>query len=368
MKNRYRLIRRNERLHKFYCLDSVTGKRVSLHTQDEDEAAQIVLAQNQALRQPTLNLQIAKAYLSGTDSGITTRTWENALGLLIDTKQGENRLRWERAAKDGALRELLPCVVIETPAEAILQALKSGSVSTNVFLRRLHNFCVAMNWLPWPIVPKQQWPTVRFKDKRAITLEEHHRIIARETNPERRAFYELCWHLGGSQSDVASLSRENVDWERRTIGYARRKTGTVAGLRFSAEVEAILRSLPKSGPFFPNLIKVRASDRATEFKQRCGGLGIHGVTLHSYRYAWAERAKVCGYPERFAQEALGHNSKAVHRAYAKRAEVTLPSLDEYERQHAVGKIIVLPAADKQVNGAAIASVVPFQRDQRLGPD
>ena len=35
----------------------------------------------------------------------------------------------------------------------------------------------------------------------------------------------------------------------------------------------------------------------------------------AYRYAWAERAKVCGYPERFAQEALGHNSKAVHRAY-----------------------------------------------------
>jgi integrase len=41
-----------------------------------------------------------------------------------------------------------------------------------------------------------------------------------------------------------------------------------------------------------------------------------GVTLHSYRYAWAERAKTCAMPERFAQEALGHNSKAVHRAYA----------------------------------------------------
>ena len=29
-----------------------------------------------------------------------------------------------------------------------------------------------------------------------------------------------------------------------------------------------------------------------------------------------------GYPERFAQEALGHNSKAVHRSYAKKAKVT----------------------------------------------
>jgi integrase len=60
-------------------------------------------------------------------------------------------------------------------------------------------------------------------------------------------------------------------------------------------------------------------------------LGISGVTLHSYRYAWAERAKTVGYPERFAQEALGHNSKAVHRAYAKHALMKLPSLENYER-------------------------------------
>ena len=116
----------------------------------------------------------------------------------------------------------------------------------------------------------------------------------------------------------------------------------MAALRFSADVEIILRSLPDNGPFFPYLIDVRPADRATEFKQRCAGLGITGVTLHSYRYAWAERAKVCGYPERFAQEALGHNSKAVHRAYAKRAEVTLPSLDDYERQHEREKIVTLP--------------------------
>jgi hypothetical protein len=31
------------------------------------------------------------------------------------------------------------------------------------------------------------------------------------------------------------------------------------------------------------------------------------------------------YPERFAQEALGHNSKAVHRAYARKAQVTFLS-------------------------------------------
>jgi hypothetical protein len=38
------------------------------------------------------------------------------------------------------------------------------------------------------------------------------------------------------------------------------------------------------------------------------------------------------YPERFAQEALGHNSKAVHRAYAKRALMKIPSLEAYEQR------------------------------------
>ena len=71
-----------------------------------------------------------------------------------------------------------------------------------------------------------------------------------------------------------------------------------------------------------------------DFFKECVDAGlthIH-VSLHSYRYAWAERAKSVGYPERFAQEALGHSSKAVHRAYAKRALVKIPSLEEYEKR------------------------------------
>jgi len=52
----------------------------------------------------------------------------------------------------------------------------------------------------------------------------------------------------------------------------------------------------------------------------------------SVRYAWAKGAITAGYPERFAQSALGHNSKAVHRAYAKKAQVTLLPLEEYEQK------------------------------------
>src|SRR5436189_4073153 len=84
---------------------------------------------------------------------------------------------------------------------------------------------------------------------------------------------------------------------------------------------------------------MREAHRATEFARACRRLMIKGVTLHSYRYAWAERARTCGYPERFAQEALGHNSQAVHRSYAKRAQVRLPSLEQYERNAADENVI-----------------------------
>ena len=183
---------------------------------------------------------------------------------------------------------------------------------------------------PLAIGPKPQWPAIRYKEKRAITAEGHQRIIERETNPERRAFYELCWYLGGSQTDIATLSAVNIDWKDKVIHYARHKTGAIALVRFGSRVEAVLKTLPTTGPLFPYLLTVRSGDRATEFAQRCRGLGITGVTLHSYRYAWAERAMSAGYPERFALEALGHSSKAVHRVYARKAKVTVPALEEFE--------------------------------------
>ena len=92
-----------------------------------------------------------------------------------------------------------------------------------------------------------------------------------------------------------------------------------------------------------------SADRATRFADRCVRLGITqrsheagipSISLHSYRYAWAERARAAGYPERFAQEALGHASAAIHRAYAKSVRVELPPLEEYEREQT--KTVQLP--------------------------
>lgn len=253
------------------------------------------------------------------------------------TKIGSTLQRWTRAMKEKPFDSIRHRRLIDTQGEHIIGALQNGTVSTNVFLRRLHNFALDLQWLPAPLLPKHQWPAVKHAEKRAVTSDEHQRVIAREQNPERRAFYECCWHIGGSQGDIAALHAEDIDWNDRTIAFHRKKTKARALISFGDELASVLRALPSSGPLFPSLAKVQSKDRGNEFRQRCHLLGITGITLHSYRYSWAERAKSAGMPEGFAQQALGHGSKAVARAYAKKAIVKVPSLEDYET-----KIIQMP--------------------------
>jgi integrase len=131
-----------------------------------------------------------------------------------------------------------------------------------------------------------------------------------------------------------NFKAEDVDWQTRTISYLRKKTGSLAQFTISTALERVLQQLPTTGALFPKLSTLLANHRANVFRYHCRRAGVSGVTLHCYRYAWAERAKVVGMPERFAQAALGHGSKAVHRAYAKKAFIIVPSLEDYERRAA----------------------------------
>jgi len=339
MKFKFRLFRRQNGM--YFWEDRETRRQGSLHTKEKNQAVRLLHAKNESHENPFLNRQIARTYLAVTDPEIVKRCWRYTLTELIKTKQGENARRWGIFAKDRALKLVLDRPLIESRPEHFLAVLHAGGVSTNVFLRRLHNFALGLGWLLAPVLPPAQWPKVKYGHKRAITRAEHEKIIGREQNPERRAFYELLWELGGSQGDIARLNAGDIDWNNRGISYLRAKTGQPARVRFDETVAKILHDLPSQGPLFPYLWTVRASDRATEFKQRCRGLGIEGVTLHSYRYAWAERARECGYPERLAQEALGHGSKAIHRAYARGVNPEHLTIGEWQnRQTAFNAIAV----------------------------
>jgi integrase len=332
MKERYAVFQRKNGI--FFLEDRLLKKQNSLRTRDAETARRVCHAQNEALRQPAINLQIARAYLTAGDPNYVNRTWQSVMEAVGQTKKGNTLLRWQRAMTETPFDSIRNLKLIETQAEHFLDVLSKGTVSTNIFLRRLHNFAQDMDWLPKGIIPRRQWPKIEFKEKRGITLEEHRRILAGEASPEWRAYYSLLWHIGGSQSDVASLRAEDVDWELRVIGFNRMKTGSVVQLSFGDDLANILSDLPGEGFLLPHIAPMKESDRAKAFIRRRRLVGISGVSLHSYRYAWAERAKETGYPERFAQENLGHGSKAVTRAYAKKAKMKLPSLEDYEKQAA----------------------------------
>src|SRR5437016_3866591 len=244
MKQRFRLYRRDGGI--FYVHDSKTGKQSSLGTRQRTEAVALFSARTQAHCQAHLNLRLARTYLAATDPMVAKRTWQVPMEELAKTKRGATHDRWQRVLKDKAFDLIRDLPILETQGEHFLNVLHAGTVSTNVFLRRIHNFASDMGWLPWPVIVKRQWPSIEFKEKRAITYAEHRTILALEQNPERKAFYELCWHLGGSQSDIANLCGDDIDWENKVVSFARKKTKAVAMIHFGEEAETDLQSLPRA--------------------------------------------------------------------------------------------------------------------------
>jgi integrase len=201
-----------------------------------------------------------------------------------------------------------------------------------------------LGWLAWPILAKRVWPKIHARRRRAVTAEEHAKIIASEKNSEKRAYYEFLYETGAAQSDAAELTAESIDWQDGLLVYHRKKLGPdsePARLSIGGKLRELLQLLPESGDLFPAIKKAKPNARSTEFRRRCRIAGVSGVSLHSYRHSWAQRAKACGYPQRFAQDALGHSSRAVHEAYAKGAFVIVPPLDEYE-SIAQRKVIAMP--------------------------
>jgi integrase len=352
MKDRYRLFQRGWGI--FYAFDNGTGNSKSLKTRERKHAERLVQALNEAEREPMIRKQVGSIYLRAADPQAVQRTWQRVMDTAVQLAPPKSRPRWQTAIKDKALAPLGNLPLVDTRSDDFLQVLAKGTVATNVYLRRLQNLALDLRWIVEPVLNKRRFPKPVFKKKRAITFEEHCRIIEREKNKERKAYYQVLWFTGGAQTDIALLEASQIDWGKMVLSYRRHKNGQLAQLRITPALAEVLRQRPNRGLLFPYLAGVREKDRANEFRQRCQGLNIQGVTLHSYRYSWAQRAKAAGYPQRYAQQALGHASKAVAEAYAAEAQFVLPALEEYEQRNGPAKIIDVNF--QRPAGAAAANV------------
>ena len=332
MKNRYWLFKRR---NTYYAQDRETGEQRSLFTKDKEEAQRLVDARNQAINQPQLNLALAKAYLSAQDPEMVDRTWTVAMDDIARRGRESTQERSKRAFASRAFDKIRDKKIIQTTAKDLTDTMHQAKASTIHNMKRLHNHALGMGWLPWPILTPKAWPKIEKGKRRGVTREEYEAILEAEKNPERNLYYQMLWETGGSQGDVANLTRENVDTDAGLVIFNRQKLDAEAEparLPIGATLERVLAQLPGEGPLFPTIRKATSNHRAAEFSRRIRLLGIKGISLHSFRFSWAERAFEAGMPERFAQACLGHNSKAVHRIYARKAKVVCPPLESFEAE------------------------------------
>ena len=157
MKNRYRMYVRGKHSGRtvWCCQDNVTGKRESLHTSDKNEARRLLDLKNQPHNHAGFHVQMARTHLLVSDPQAVTRTWQMVMDAIIRQKSGSTKHRWEIAARCKAFDLIRNLVVANTKADEFLTVLASDMVSVNVYLRRLHNFALDMNWLLAPVIAKR---------------------------------------------------------------------------------------------------------------------------------------------------------------------------------------------------------------------
>ena len=326
----YRTYRRSN--GNFYSHEQESGKQRSLKTKDKIVAKRLVDELNKAIEAPVLAKSQAMATLTAVEPMMGKRRWQDVMDEVSDVPKESTRERRLREYKSPRYNPIRNRLVIDPIRAEFNRLLGNQKPSTNTYLKLLQNFALSNRWLSEPVIDAKRWPKAIKKKKRAVTEDEHNRIVASEQNEERRQYYRMIWELGGSQTDVAKLTRKNVDMENQQISYTRCKTGEFAIIPMTQSLVSLIEELPNQGQLFPGMASITANARASEFHRKCRVLNIEGISLHSYRYAWAQRAYQIGLPERWAKSCLGHSSSAVHLAYAKTDDFCPVALDQFNAE------------------------------------
>jgi hypothetical protein len=137
MKKQFGLIKRPWGI--YYLKNKITGQQTSLKTRDQEEARRLLQAHNDTETQPHFNLALARVYMNGVDPKLGTRTWQEVMGHILEKKTGETHRRWQVAIQDKNFDCIRNRPVAETRPEHFDQALADAKVSSNVYLRRIHN-------------------------------------------------------------------------------------------------------------------------------------------------------------------------------------------------------------------------------------
>ena len=183
--------------------------------------------------------------------------------------------------------------------------------------------------------------------RRAFTLEEVKRVLAKcnEVGGEWSGLVLTAVYTGQRLGDIAQLTWQQVDLEKKTISFVTQKTGKRLCLSMASPLHAHILELPSADSpkayLFPNfaamaekhtgtistkfydeilapagLVLERPKAKAAEDGQgRKGKRKVSELTFHSFRHTLTTWLKSSGASNALAQMIIGHDSEVVSRGY-----------------------------------------------------
>lgn len=357
-----------ERKGNWYARE-VSGKRRmrSLGTKDEEQAKlnlQKELGEEILPEENAKHLAMGKAHLNLVNPKLQQYTfgnlykkWYGKKGLEPSTIQ-----RRKDEVGRGIFKELKNRLLCDTTVESLIESRCDDlGIFARESLGELQRLAIKLGWLALPFVAPIHIE-VSYKEHRktrAITHQEHEAFVTHErasaTRPnakygtERADYYDLLFLTGAAQTDGANLKATHIDWKAKELVFHRQKTGERCAIALGGRLEELLKRLPKEGQLFPNLCKLDQQKRGRDFRRHVKRMGLdkgeESLTLHSYRYHMAEWCCEVGMEMRYAQIILGHSSKTVANAYARKCKKAAPTPDTYQKA---------PVADI-INGEALVA-------------
>jgi integrase len=148
--------------------------------------------------------------------------------------------------------------------------------------------------------------------KRRLEGDEEQRLLAelRKTGPYMPAVMGLAIETAMRRGEIASLTWENIDLQRRVAHLPDTKNDESRDVPLSSRAVAILKSIPRqidsTGPVFP----LSADGISDEFEKACAAAGIKDLRFHDLRHEATTR--ICELlPMHEAQKVTGHKTIAM---------------------------------------------------------
>lgn len=150
--------------------------------------------------------------------------------------------------------------------------------------------------------------------ERRISPEEELALWELLPSPTREAF-TVALETAMRRGELAGLSWDRVDLERRVVRLPRTKNGHPREVPLSPRAAAVLEGMdPGEGPVFGPEAKV-AEDFSRDVGDAARALGLHGVTFHTTRHEATSRLFERGLDLMEVAAITGHRTLAMLRRY-----------------------------------------------------